>query len=53
MHAVRLHAKGGPEQLFYEEVAKPALQPGDALVRIMPISPEACKQAGAGRLLFR
>jgi NADPH:quinone reductase-like Zn-dependent oxidoreductase len=34
MKAIRLHAKGGPEQLVYEDAPKPQLRPGDALVRV-------------------
>jgi NADPH:quinone reductase-like Zn-dependent oxidoreductase len=31
--AIRLHARGGPEQLVYEDAPIPSLNPGDALVR--------------------
>lgn len=34
MKAVRLHARGGPEQLVYEDAPQPQLEPGDALVRV-------------------
>lgn len=34
MKAIRLHARGGPEQLVYEDAPPPALQLGDALVRV-------------------
>ena len=34
MKAVRIHRRGGPETLAYEDVPVPALQPGDALVRV-------------------
>jgi NADPH:quinone reductase-like Zn-dependent oxidoreductase len=34
MKAVRLHARGGPEQLVYEDAPRPRLTEGDALVRI-------------------
>jgi NADPH:quinone reductase-like Zn-dependent oxidoreductase len=34
MKAIRLHARGGPENLFYEDAPQPVLQPGDALVRV-------------------
>lgn len=34
MKAVRLHARGGPEQLVYEDAPMPALESGDALVRV-------------------
>ncbi|MCF2532042.1 NADP-dependent oxidoreductase [Yinghuangia soli] len=34
MHAIRLHAFGGPEQLAYEEVPVPEPGPGDVLVRV-------------------
>jgi NADPH:quinone reductase-like Zn-dependent oxidoreductase len=33
VNAIRLHARGGPEQLVYEEAPIPSLQTGDALVR--------------------
>jgi len=38
MKAIRLHARGGAEQLIYEEAPKPILQPGDALVRVQACS---------------
>ena len=34
MKAIRIHRRGGPEALVYEEAPIPALQPGDALVRV-------------------
>ena len=34
MQAIRIHRRGGPEALVYEAVPIPALQPGDALVRV-------------------
>lgn len=34
MKAIRLHARGGPEQLVYEDAPPPVLQPGDALVQV-------------------
>ncbi|MFC9397477.1 NADP-dependent oxidoreductase [Streptomyces sp. NPDC057027] len=34
MRAVRLHAFGGPEELIYEEVARPEPGPGEVLVRV-------------------
>ncbi len=34
MKAVRMHKRGGPEQLIYEEAPKPTPGPGDALVRV-------------------
>src|SRR5688500_16033322 len=34
MKAVRIHRKGGPETLVYEDAPIPALRPGDALVRV-------------------
>jgi NADPH:quinone reductase-like Zn-dependent oxidoreductase len=34
MKAIRLHARGGPENLVYEDAPLPILQPGDALVRV-------------------
>jgi NADPH:quinone reductase-like Zn-dependent oxidoreductase len=34
MKTIRLHARGGPEQLVYEDAPQPTLAPGDALVRV-------------------
>jgi len=34
MKAIRLHARGGPDQLVYEDAPQPVLRPGDALVRV-------------------
>ena len=34
MKAIRLHARGGPGQLTYEDAPKPSLKAGDALVRV-------------------
>src|SRR5687767_10008093 len=34
MKAIRIHRKGGPETLVYEDAPVPALRPGDALVRV-------------------
>lgn len=34
MKAIRLHARGGPEQIVFEEAPKPQLHTGDALVRV-------------------
>jgi NADPH:quinone reductase-like Zn-dependent oxidoreductase len=34
MKAVRVHKRGGPEQLVYEDAPKPDPGPGDALVRV-------------------
>ncbi len=34
MKAVRVHARGGPEQLAYEDAPKPAPDAGEALVRV-------------------
>jgi NADPH:quinone reductase-like Zn-dependent oxidoreductase len=34
MKAIRIHEKGGPETLIYEEAPRPMLMPGDALVRV-------------------
>ena len=34
MNAIRTHRRGGPEALVYEDAPIPALQPGDALVRV-------------------
>ena len=38
MKAIRMHTRGGPELLAYEDAPKPALQPGDALVRVIATS---------------
>ena len=38
MKAIRMHARGGPELLAYEDAPQPALQPGDALVRVVATS---------------
>ena len=35
MKAMRIHTQGGPELLVYEDAPKPALETGDALVRVM------------------
>ena len=35
MKAIRIHARGGPEQLFFEDVPKPVAEPGYAVVRVM------------------
>jgi len=35
MKAIRLHARGGPEQLFFEDVPTPVAEPGYAVVRVM------------------
>ena len=34
MKAIRSHARGGPEQLVYEDAPRPTPQPGEALVRV-------------------
>jgi NADPH:quinone reductase-like Zn-dependent oxidoreductase len=34
MKAIRSHARGGPEQLVYEDAPAPVLRAGDALVRV-------------------
>lgn len=34
MKAIRIHCRGGPEALVYEDAPIPALRPGDALVRV-------------------
>lgn len=34
MHAIRIHAPGGPDVLRYEETPQPALGPGQATVRV-------------------
>ena len=34
MKAIRMHHRGGPEALVYEDAPIPTLQPGDALVRV-------------------
>jgi NADPH:quinone reductase-like Zn-dependent oxidoreductase len=32
--AVRTHGRGGPKQLFFEDVALPEVRPGDVLIRV-------------------
>jgi NADPH:quinone reductase-like Zn-dependent oxidoreductase len=34
MQAIRLHARGGPEQLVFEDAPEPEVRAGDALVRV-------------------
>ncbi len=34
MMALRAHARGGPEQLVYEQAQKPAAGPGEALIAV-------------------
>ena len=34
MKAIRIHERGGPEVLIYEDAPRPMLMPGDALVRV-------------------
>jgi NADPH:quinone reductase-like Zn-dependent oxidoreductase len=34
MKAIRIHCRGGPETLVYEDAPVPELRPGDALVRV-------------------
>ena len=59
MKAIRLHKRGSTEQLVYEDAPEPALQPGDALVRVFACSITSTEltwnetytnQAGASRL---
>ena len=38
MKAIRLHRRGGPEDLVYEDAPAPSLSPGDALVRVVASS---------------
>src|SRR5579875_528207 len=38
MHALRLHERGGPEQLVYEEVPIPFVGTGDVLLRVHALS---------------
>jgi NADPH:quinone reductase-like Zn-dependent oxidoreductase len=38
MKAIRMHARGGPEELVYENAEDPLLEPGDARVRVMASS---------------
>ena len=35
MKAIRIHRRGGPEQLIYEEVPNPSPKTGEALVQVM------------------
>ena len=37
MRAIRIHGRGGPERLVYEDVSRPTLSPGDALVRVCAV----------------
>jgi NADPH:quinone reductase-like Zn-dependent oxidoreductase len=59
MKAIRLHARGGLEQLIFEEAPEPVLEAGDALVRVgaCAITPKELSwdatfatRDGAGRL---
>ena len=34
MKAIRLHGRGGPEQLFFEDAPAPEVRAGDVLVRV-------------------
>jgi NADPH:quinone reductase-like Zn-dependent oxidoreductase len=34
MKAIRVHARGGPEQLVFEDAPEPEVRPGDVLVRV-------------------
>ena len=34
MKAIRIHERGGPEMLIYEDAPRPRLMPGNALVRV-------------------
>ena len=36
MKAIRIHQRGGPEVLIYEDAPRPRLMPGDALVHPAP-----------------
>ncbi len=38
MKSIRMHSRGGPELLAYEDAPNPALQPGDARVRVIATS---------------
>jgi NADPH:quinone reductase-like Zn-dependent oxidoreductase len=35
MKAIRIHERGGPEQLIYEDAPKPVPGRGDAVVRVL------------------
>jgi NADPH:quinone reductase-like Zn-dependent oxidoreductase len=48
MKAIRIHRRGGPEALVYEDAAIPALQPGDALVRVHAATPRPSSIAHLG-----
>ena len=41
MMALRTHARGGPEQLVYEQAPKPAAGPGEALIAVHAASTPA------------
>src|SRR5947209_8387029 len=34
MKAIRLHDRGGPEQVVFEDAPEPEVRPGDVLVRV-------------------
>ena len=38
MNSVRMHVRGGPEQLVYEDAPIPELRAGDAVVRVQRIT---------------
>jgi NADPH:quinone reductase-like Zn-dependent oxidoreductase len=37
MKAIRIHERGGPEQLIYEDAPKPVPGRGDAVVRVLAV----------------
>ena len=52
MKAVRMHMRGGPEKLVYEDIPKPVLSEGDALVRVYAcgVSPDELSWSPTERL---
>lgn len=37
MKAIRIHERGGPEQLIYDDAPKPVPGRGDAVVRVLAV----------------
>jgi hypothetical protein len=47
MRAIRIHRRGGPEALVYEDAPIPALRPGDSLVRVHAVGISRPSSRGA------